>query len=315
MITTAVSMPVLSSTLSFLRRVNLSIQKLIGLLFILVSILWFATSCQAYNELPVVIRGSGFSNKLLKIYLTKGGKIIDSTNCSLGKFEMYIKNSGDFEPFLASLCYFDGNGRLQPLSVRHEIEIKKDGKNHSYSSFMLDYGTTTFTYYGNMYGVTLVNIEGGREEHLLETYSNLGVIGASNNITRKKRFEQLIEILKDNSYSYYLLVQIIENRTQYSKAELQFILDIFDTNMQNSNLARRLKDHISNTLNKGENTRSLNLISNKKIRKKNINKTANLNMLIFWASWFGPCRMEIPELKKIHQDFKGQNIWLVFRLT
>src|SRR5690606_32222687 len=37
-----------------------------------------------------------------------------------------------------------------------------------------------------------------------------------------------------------------------------------------------------------------------------LNRHANLTMVILWASWCGPCRAEIPQLKKIHQKFIDQ---------
>lgn len=40
-------------------------------------------------------------------------------------------------------------------------------------------------------------------------------------------------------------------------------------------------------------------------------KGNNGTLVIFWASWCGPCRKEIPELKKIHQTYKSKGINLV----
>ena len=40
-------------------------------------------------------------------------------------------------------------------------------------------------------------------------------------------------------------------------------------------------------------------------------KDAKLNMLVFWASWCGPCRKEIPALKGIEKSYRGKGLNLV----
>lgn len=34
-------------------------------------------------------------------------------------------------------------------------------------------------------------------------------------------------------------------------------------------------------------------------------------VLNLWATWCGPCRMEVPELVKLNEEFKGQNVEIV----
>jgi thiol-disulfide isomerase/thioredoxin len=40
------------------------------------------------------------------------------------------------------------------------------------------------------------------------------------------------------------------------------------------------------------------------------NKQKKLNMLVFWASWCKPCRMEIPELKTLASKYKDENFYI-----
>lgn len=34
-------------------------------------------------------------------------------------------------------------------------------------------------------------------------------------------------------------------------------------------------------------------------------------LLNLWATWCGPCRMEMPELVKLHEEFKGQDVEII----
>lgn len=46
------------------------------------------------------------------------------------------------------------------------------------------------------------------------------------------------------------------------------------------------------------------LINNKTLAGKNV-------LLVFWATWCGPCMEEVPDLKQIHEEYKGDNLEMV----
>lgn len=289
-----------------------------SVLNIVLCLCWFSYSCINTQKSEVIIEGNGFDKTIKKVYLSKNLEwdvALDSAECVDGRFKLNYKPSTRFEPFSAIISYLDNNNRKKTFYVRNEILIKKDGKNHAGSTFMLDYGTTSFTYYpvAVEYPKGLfVNIKGGAEQDLLLEYDeqNFGWISKVRDKSRGIKFNEIVKAIKCNSFSFYFLKKITSNREQYSKDELKKILSYFDEDVQKSRSANRLKEHILNSLEEGENTKSLSLTSDKGIIKKDINKTAKLNMLIFWASWCGPCRLEIPQLRKIKESIKNKNFYM-----
>ncbi len=272
-------------------------------------------SCKKIDKSQILIEGDGFGKKIKKVYLIEAGKwkvLLDSADCIDGRFKLKYRPPVSFEPFKASLKYVDNDFKRNNFAVRSEIEIKKDGKNHSNDSFMLDYGVTNLTYFNKVDGSIQVNIKGGRESDLFQRYDyqNFGYIPKARSEAREQRLKEVVNLIKGNPYSFYLLSCILEYRQNYSKDELKEILNYFDEEVQKSRVGNRMKEYISNSLNVGENTRPLSLMSDLGIRKENINKTADLNMLIFWASWCGPCRMEIPQLKKLNELVKDQGFYM-----
>jgi len=285
------------------------------IILIYLSSLFFFQSCKKIDKSEVIIEGAGFGKNIKKIYLTEARKwdvFLDSADCINGRFQLKYKPSLPFEPFLATVSYLDENKVKQNLWVRNEELTKQDGKNHASSAFMLDYGVTKFSPFNLQSPGSEVIMKGGREQLLSQKYNhlNFGYVPNARTQAREERLAEVIGIIKDNPYSFYLLMKINQNKLRYSKSELKEIINYFDQDVKGSRLGQQLKAHIENTLDPGENTRPLSLVSSLGERKDNINSSAQLNMLIFWASWCGPCRDEIPQLKELYKSVKDKNFYM-----
>jgi thiol-disulfide isomerase/thioredoxin len=93
--------------------------------------------------------------------------------------------------------------------------------------------------------------------------------------------------------------------------ELTVLSDLFDKNM---NAPARFKEYIDYTSSKKTTNNSsypyIELNDNKGV-KNNLLDNSKLKLLIFWASWCGPCRAEIPSLKNIFAKYGTQGLSMV----
>jgi thiol-disulfide isomerase/thioredoxin len=269
-------------------------------------------ACNKKSENIAIISGKGLSQNIKRVYLTTAAEwsvFLDSAECKNGNFEIKYQPSSKLEPFLASICYLDSAKKITQLYIRNELLIKKTGKNSANGAFMLDYGNSEISYIERKNGSDLVNMTGGKENELFKQYEwqNFGHIGSEKDLIRYTNNRKLI---KQNSKSYYFLYKISENREKYSRAQLEKVFGDFDETLQRSVSGSYLKEYIKNMPQPNEMPADLSGYSNDGNIEVGINKTANLNMLIFWASWCGPCRMEIPELKKIRDLIKNKDFFM-----
>ena len=51
--------------------------------------------------------------------------------------------------------------------------------------------------------------------------------------------------------------------------------------------------------------------TNSETKKLNDVKGTNYTLIVFWASWCNPCRQEIPELKKLHNEYQKKGVSIV----
>lgn len=273
-------------------------------------------SCRDNVSNDIVIKGNVPEIPDGKIYLTEAHywqTFLDSTDVKKGKFTFNINPDSSFYPYLASLYFLDSNNKETKVGGLSYTNTKGN-------AFYLEKGTTTITANpGKSFrmpngGLIVQSKVKAGKQNIAFTENASGDFGWLQNTESSKRVKQ-IEYFKKQitkySYSFYLLESILNARGQYSKQELENLLSLFDPEVVKSVLGEKIRTYIS--LRKDESAPFQNFsflnVDNKKVNV--FDAGSKLNVLVFWASWCGPCRAEIPELKKIYESYKTSNINMV----
>jgi thiol-disulfide isomerase/thioredoxin len=270
-------------------------------------IMFITLSCsKVSNSKEILIKGKLVNLPNGKISLLEiDRKLISKSNVKRGNFEFKVRVNDNFEPRLVVLEHFDMNG------VKRIFGFKTNRKYRNNPLFINTFflednliieGTINEVNFGNELANNKVKvveiskmIKGGEQTDILNNDTL--------NFSQINSIKTLSEIIKKAPYSYYYLYDIEKRIPSLSNSQVLLLLNCFDNNLQSSTTVKRIKDYINNR--KPNDLNNLNLID-ANILSKPLLKKNKINLVILWASWCGPCRKEIPQLKQIHSKY-GNN--------
>lgn len=268
---------------------------------------------QPKNE--IVVEGSVKNIPDGKVYLTEAHRwkiALDSAVCSNGHFKFVIKPDSAFVPYMASIYYSDSSrtSGLASLIFRNHT-LKTDSLKFANNDFYLEKGHISIE--GDNNAAQHLRVFAGKETELMYSpqLTDFGWLGNLDSSKRSTRINFYISQIKKYPFSYFLFRKIYSNKEQYSKKELQDILQLFDKDIQQSSLAGQINTYLTNRHETGKPYPVLFLLNNHNDRHTIVDSAAKLNMLVFWASWCGPCRAEIPSLKKLNAKYQEKGLNLV----
>ncbi len=122
------------------------------------------------------------------------------------------------------------------------------------------------------------------------------------------------KIIAQNPSCFQALKNVYENANHFTPDELQGFADVLDKDLLNLPTGKKLMEFIKQErkLMVGSPFPDFNYRDTLGEQKtlKDI-KGKNGTLIIFWASWCGPCRAEIPELKKFYEQYHSKEISIV----
>ncbi|MCE7041972.1 TlpA disulfide reductase family protein [Dyadobacter sp. CY312] len=123
------------------------------------------------------------------------------------------------------------------------------------------------------------------------------------NFNGQVKLKDLKKMILANPFSYHLLYSVKNIRHSLSDRQILSLLECFDDDVQASNTASEMKSYIAS---RGKIKLSNTTLTDSAGKQHLIlDQKAKLNMVILWASWCGPCRAEIPQLKKVYKKFRS----------
>ncbi|HEX8021397.1 TlpA disulfide reductase family protein [Mucilaginibacter sp.] len=267
-------------------------------------------SCKRDNS--IIIKGDikGLKSKWVyyKPVYPQMGESTDSAKVTDGKFEFSFQPDTAFFANLVSISYVDEKGTRRPIAVCNPYE---PAKNHSrYADFVVGPGLTTIT--GDLSKDAGAILKGSPQTEFYLRNINLPFIRISkDSIGRNEQAERIKRIIQDTPNAYWAAFAFSNFKYYFNHEQLKDFYAGFSDEAKSSYYGRRLKQFIddqptiknqfANSVFLDKDTKQVSLIDNAK----------KLNMIIFWASWCGPCRQEIPSLKRITAQFNKDDVRFV----
>ena len=111
--------------------------------------------------------------------------------------------------------------------------------------------------------------------------------------------EQIKKLVRQHPYSYYYLYAIERRVAEFSNETFMSIFTCFDKDVQESATGQNMLSYVNQRETKHLDF-TTSLLNEQGQSLAILDKNARYNLVVLWASWCGPCRLEIPSLKKLH---------------
>lgn len=262
--------------------------------------------------------------------------IIDSAKVSNGKFYLQKDTLLADPTWAAELSYKD--------SITNKIEIisfinpnkSTSGKGYLQGNFILE--NSKMNVNGDFKVTKAVHLTGSKEtEYQMKTglifapsissinkkIDSLQASGATaqvqsalaeRNETIKKYKAEFKQMVIENPTVWGAVLNVYQNASAFTPQELVEFVAIFDKSVMNTATGKKLLNHIQQSKILLPSMPFPNFsytdANNKKFNLNQL-KGKNGTLIVFWASWCGPCRAEIPELKTFYTNYKDKGIELV----
>ncbi|KQT20693.1 hypothetical protein ASG22_17110 [Chryseobacterium sp. Leaf405] len=272
-------------------------MKNIFFLFLLI-----LTSCVKNNKTILI---SGNVNNLpdgtLYVYQNIYSDKIDSVETKNGLFKLQHKFSKNTEPVYLGIYHIDKKGIKRFIDFPTKAKFRGSNWNTplfisdsiiSISGNLKEWDTKDLKLYNNTKLATIAKIYGGKQT---EAYYNID--GDLFDKIDHKTIQTVKEKINKYPYSYHLLYQISDHKNSFSPQQVDEYLKLFKGDITESESYKKLSVYNQKRFSVKNN--DLPLLEDSTGKKSEIlDPKYKKHLVVFWASWCGPCKEEIPLLKK-----------------
>ncbi|MVO08982.1 redoxin family protein [Flavobacterium sp. TP390] len=273
------------------------------LIFLLISI-----SCSQERENNILFGNlSNLPNGIMYLSEEQFFNKIDSVKTVNGKFEFKYDNNEDNEPRYLVLNHIDENGIFRFIgfltkgkfkNAKYESSLFLSDDSIEISGYLIDKTPKGYNFNNRSKMMTVSNdIKAGYQTNAM--FHTDGDLFSEIN---KDSYKKILDKIKEFPNSFHLLYQINNNRNSFLPDQINQFLNVFKGDITKSETFFKLKKY-NNKREEASKLTSPVLLNSKGEKKEVLDTTFDRNLVVFWASWCGPCREEIPSLKKVYEKY------------
>lgn len=278
-----------------------------------ITLLAFSFSCRSEQSLDSVV---------LKIILTK-----DKTEHLINKYVYLVDISkksvfdsalvkGDtvtfneqytpsFFPHMVSVQRIDsfrGHPYLRPMGLQSPYDAK-----FIYSSFYLDKGVTILKPYLTGYNNEQTDFIGSKQNEPFLKGLELQYAKESP-VNKHAVIAKNVSKIKAYPYSIHLLEQLFYYKQKFLNEDLKNQLSYFDDDIKKTSLFKTFSEYFATSSTYDKDFPLIEFENQNGKYQKIGSEGAAYYLIVYWASWCGPCRREIPEINELYNKYTNRGL-------
>lgn len=292
-------------------RIIRALSGVTGLL-LMICVLW---GCGDSSEMVIRgdFRGGNTFLEGRKLYFgnAETRNFVDTAVVREGKFEFKVKTDEGFVPFRAAIVFETGNPDWPHQLVGYKNPyFKKTSESNFYAEpGVMELRLDTIQVFTPKNKVVTFKMDKvNRQTEVL--FRHYTFKGNTKDKTDNSGYNE--SIVRKHPYSLDLLRTLNYSKTSLETREAKHLLSLFDPELHSNPGYIALKTYFEYENKTGSDFPTevaLKTTDDKSVSEVLVDSSKH-NLIVFWASWCGPCRMEIPQIKKLYES-KGADLNVV----